>query len=107
LDDGWLSPNARWSVRTSFDRKIADFVISERGSLRIVPLKRVNLLEGYTGDWLLGFNTIDEIKRTLLLKGGMSFRRSRVCWNRIFGIRRFRGIPRRHLLRTAGSGATC
>jgi hypothetical protein len=54
LGDGWLSRNARWSVRTSFDRKIADFVNSERGSLRMVALKRVNLLEGYTGDWLLG-----------------------------------------------------
>jgi Protein of unknown function (DUF2726) len=37
-DDGILSRNARWSVRAKFDRKIADFVICERGSLRIVAL---------------------------------------------------------------------
>lgn len=37
-DDGRLSQNARWSVRSRFDRKIADFVICERGSFRIVAL---------------------------------------------------------------------
>jgi hypothetical protein len=37
-DDGKLAHNVRWSVRAKFDRKIADFVICERGSLRIVAL---------------------------------------------------------------------
>jgi hypothetical protein len=37
-DDGKLSSSARWSVRARFDRKIADFVICERGSLKIVAL---------------------------------------------------------------------
>jgi hypothetical protein len=37
-DDGRLPRNARWSVRAKFDRKIADFVICERGSLKIVAL---------------------------------------------------------------------
>jgi len=35
-DDGKLSRQARWSVRARFDRKIADFVIYERGSLQVV-----------------------------------------------------------------------
>jgi hypothetical protein len=33
-DDGKLSRNARWSLRAAFDRKIADFVICERGRSR-------------------------------------------------------------------------
>jgi hypothetical protein len=37
-DDGKLSRNSRWSLRARFDRKIADFVICERGSLTIVAL---------------------------------------------------------------------
>src|SRR5579863_7227537 len=37
-DDGQLSGNARWSVRGKFDRKIADFVICERGNLKIAAL---------------------------------------------------------------------
>jgi hypothetical protein len=37
-DDGNLSQNARWSLRARFDRKIADFVICERGSLKVVAL---------------------------------------------------------------------
>jgi hypothetical protein len=37
-DDGKLSAKARWSVRAQFDRKIADFVICERGSLQVVAL---------------------------------------------------------------------
>jgi hypothetical protein len=37
-DDGKLSHKARWSVRARFDRKIADFVICESGSLRIVAI---------------------------------------------------------------------
>jgi hypothetical protein len=37
-DDGQLRSQARWSVRAKFDRKIADFVICERGSLKIVAL---------------------------------------------------------------------
>jgi Protein of unknown function (DUF2726) len=37
-DDGQLSGNARWSVRGRFDRKIADFVICERGSLKVLAL---------------------------------------------------------------------
>jgi hypothetical protein len=37
-DDDKLARNARWSVRAKFDRKIADFVVCERGSLRIVAL---------------------------------------------------------------------
>jgi Protein of unknown function (DUF2726) len=37
-DDGKLSAKARWSVRAQFDRKIADFVICERGSLHVVAL---------------------------------------------------------------------
>jgi hypothetical protein len=37
-DDGTLSPNARWSVRARFDRKIADFVICDRRTLSVVAL---------------------------------------------------------------------
>jgi hypothetical protein len=37
-DDGKLSHSGRWAVRGKFDRKIADFVICERGSLTIVAL---------------------------------------------------------------------
>jgi hypothetical protein len=37
-DDGRLSTKARWSVRARFDRKIADFVVCEGGSLRVVAL---------------------------------------------------------------------
>jgi Protein of unknown function (DUF2726) len=37
-DDGKLSHKARWSVRARFDRKIADFVICERGSLKVLAL---------------------------------------------------------------------
>ena len=37
-DDGKLSEKARWSIRGKFDRKIADFVICERGSLKVVAL---------------------------------------------------------------------
>jgi hypothetical protein len=37
-DDGQLSRKSRWSPRAKFDRKIADFVVCERGSLQIVAL---------------------------------------------------------------------
>ena len=37
-DDGQLSRNAQWAVRAKFDRKIADFVICERGTLKIVAV---------------------------------------------------------------------
>jgi hypothetical protein len=37
-DDGQLSRNARWTLRAKFDRKIADFVICERGTLRVVAV---------------------------------------------------------------------
>jgi hypothetical protein len=37
-DDGHVSRNAQWAVRAKFDRKIADFVICQRGSLKIVAL---------------------------------------------------------------------
>jgi hypothetical protein len=37
-DDGQLSRNAQWAVRAKFDRKIADFVVCERGSLKIVAV---------------------------------------------------------------------
>jgi very-short-patch-repair endonuclease len=37
-DDGQLSRNAKWAVRSRFDRKIADFVICERGTLKVVAL---------------------------------------------------------------------
>ena len=37
-DDGKLGHNARWSLRARFDRKIADFVVCDPRSLRIVAL---------------------------------------------------------------------
>jgi hypothetical protein len=37
-DDGQLSRNAQWAVRAKFDRKIADFVVCERGTFRIVAV---------------------------------------------------------------------
>lgn len=37
-DDGALSGKARWSVRARFDRKIADFVLCERGTLKVLAL---------------------------------------------------------------------
>ena len=37
-DDGKLSKKARWSVRSRFDRKIADFVICDRGTVRVRAL---------------------------------------------------------------------
>jgi hypothetical protein len=37
-DDGQLSRNAQWAVRAKFDRKIADFVICERGTLKIMAV---------------------------------------------------------------------
>ncbi len=37
-DDGQLSKNAQWAVRAKFDRKIADFVICERGTLKVVAV---------------------------------------------------------------------
>jgi Protein of unknown function (DUF2726) len=37
-DDGQLSRNAKWTLRAKFDRKIADFVICERGTLKIVAV---------------------------------------------------------------------
>jgi hypothetical protein len=37
-DDGRLSAQRRWSVRAKFDRKIADYVICERGTLKIIAL---------------------------------------------------------------------
>jgi len=37
-DDGQLSRNAQWAVRARFDRKIADFVVCERGSLKVVAV---------------------------------------------------------------------
>jgi hypothetical protein len=36
--DGQLSRNATWNLRAKFDRKIADFVICERGTLRVVAV---------------------------------------------------------------------
>jgi DNA-binding transcriptional LysR family regulator len=36
-------------------------------------LKKADRLKTYSGDWLLGVNTIAEMKETLLEKGGMSF----------------------------------
>jgi hypothetical protein len=36
-DDGQLSRNAQWALRARFDRKIADFVICERGTLTSSP----------------------------------------------------------------------
>jgi hypothetical protein len=37
-DDGQLSRNAQWAVRAKFDRKIADFVVCERGSFKVVAV---------------------------------------------------------------------
>jgi len=37
-DDGKLFRNARWKVRARFDRKIADFVICDRVSLKILAI---------------------------------------------------------------------
>jgi hypothetical protein len=37
-DDGQLSRNATWNLRAKFDRKIADFVICERGTLKVVAV---------------------------------------------------------------------
>jgi hypothetical protein len=37
-DDSQLSKKAQWAVRARFDRKIADFVVCERGTLKIVAL---------------------------------------------------------------------
>ena len=37
-DDGQLSRKAQWAVRAKFDRKIADFVVCERGSLKVVAV---------------------------------------------------------------------
>jgi hypothetical protein len=37
-DDGQLSRNATWNLRAKFDRKIADFVICERSTLRVVAV---------------------------------------------------------------------
>ena len=37
-DDGALSRQARWTLRARFDRKIADFVVCEAGSLKVVAL---------------------------------------------------------------------
>jgi hypothetical protein len=37
-DDGQLSRNAQWAVRAKFDRKIADFVVCERGTLKVVAV---------------------------------------------------------------------
>lgn len=36
--DNKLSRKARWSIRARFDRKIADFVVCERGSLQVVAI---------------------------------------------------------------------
>jgi hypothetical protein len=37
-DDGKLRKKSRWYLRARFDRKIADFVICERGSLKVIAL---------------------------------------------------------------------
>jgi hypothetical protein len=37
-DDNRLSRKARWSVRARFDRKIADFLICDRESLRVLAV---------------------------------------------------------------------
>ena len=37
-DDGKLSARARWSIRAKFDRKIADFVVCDGRSLKIIAL---------------------------------------------------------------------
>jgi hypothetical protein len=37
-DDGKLSRKAQWAVRAKFDRKIADFVICDRQTLKVVAV---------------------------------------------------------------------
>jgi hypothetical protein len=37
-DDGALSRKARWTLRARFDRKIADYVVCEAGSLKVIAL---------------------------------------------------------------------
>ncbi len=37
-DDSQLSGNAQWAVRAKFDRKIADFVICDRQTLKVVAV---------------------------------------------------------------------
>lgn len=37
-DDGTLSRKAQWSLRARFDRKIADFVVCERGTFNVLAL---------------------------------------------------------------------
>jgi hypothetical protein len=37
-DDGRLTQQKRWAVRSRFDRKIADFVVCDRESLEVVAL---------------------------------------------------------------------
>jgi very-short-patch-repair endonuclease len=37
-DEGRLSAKARWNVRGRFDRKIADFVICEPGTFKILAI---------------------------------------------------------------------
>jgi hypothetical protein len=37
-DDGQLSRKAQWAVRAKFDRKIADFIVCERGTLKVVAV---------------------------------------------------------------------
>ncbi|MGJ5813613.1 DUF2726 domain-containing protein [Paludibaculum fermentans] len=37
-DDGALSRRARWALRARFDRKIADFIVCEARSLKVVAL---------------------------------------------------------------------
>jgi very-short-patch-repair endonuclease len=36
--DSTLARKDRWSIRSRFDRKIADFVVCERGSLQVVAI---------------------------------------------------------------------
>jgi hypothetical protein len=58
-DDGKLSAKARWSVRAKFDRKIADFVICERGTLKVVALIE---LDDRT------HNSLNDLKRDAITK---------------------------------------
>ncbi len=37
-DDGKLSRKAQWAVRAKFDRKIADFIICDRQTLKVVAM---------------------------------------------------------------------
>jgi hypothetical protein len=37
-DDGTLSRKAQWAIRATFDRKIADFVICDRQTLKVVAI---------------------------------------------------------------------